>query len=56
MAQLTFILKVEGSPARQGVYKKRVGLDVIKLILNYIKFLLMPLGRIKFFINTAKLN
>ena len=48
MAQLIFTLKVGGSPIRRGVYKKRFGLDVIKLTLNRIKFLPTPLGHIKF--------
>jgi hypothetical protein len=48
MAQLIFILKVGGSPIRQDVYKKRFGLNIIKLMLNHIKFLLTLLGRIEF--------
>jgi hypothetical protein len=31
MAPLIFTLKVEGSPIRQDVYKKRFSIDIIKL-------------------------
>jgi hypothetical protein len=56
MAQLTFILKIKGFSTRRGVYKKKFSLNIIKLTLNHIKFLLTLLEHIKFFINTAKLN